>query len=154
MSDVSKYNKSAIVKSAIVACPRKKNQPRPNGDYPGGHSKISHQRSKIAATIYRYTTAKLPVPLTKSAITKSEISHSSLPLNKPPFMHFRLFIATCLFFVHSLNAQKTGADTKMVTAFDDYIKQVLPAWQTPGISVVVVKDGRIVFKKAYGLREL
>src|SRR5437762_5997456 len=42
----------------------------------------------------------------------------------------------------------------MVTAFDDYIKQVLPAWQTPGISVVVVKDGRIVFKKAYGLREL
>ena len=30
----------------------------------------------------------------------------------------------------------------------------MPRWQTPGISVAVVKDGNIVFKKAYGLREL
>ena len=69
-------------------------------------------------------------------------------------MHFRLFIATCLVFVQSLTAQRITTDAKMATAFDDYIKQVMPAWQTPGISVVVVKDGRIVFKKAYGLREL
>ena len=68
----------------------------------------------------------------------------------------RLFFFISLFLTSFLisPAQKINADAKTAAAFDDYIKQSLPLWQTPGISVVVVKDGKIVFKKGYGLREL
>ena len=38
--------------------------------------------------------------------------------------------------------------------FDTYIQQAIQQWKTPGISIVVVKDGNIVFKKGYGVAEL
>jgi CubicO group peptidase (beta-lactamase class C family) len=38
--------------------------------------------------------------------------------------------------------------------FDTYIQQALQTWKTPGLSVAVVKDGNVVFKKAYGVREM
>jgi CubicO group peptidase (beta-lactamase class C family) len=37
--------------------------------------------------------------------------------------------------------------------FDQYIGEALRLWRTPGLSVVVVKDGRVLFKKGYGLTE-
>ena len=30
----------------------------------------------------------------------------------------------------------------------------MPLWKVPGLSVAVVKDGKVVFKKGYGLTEL
>ncbi|MEP6750830.1 MAG: serine hydrolase [Bacteroidota bacterium] len=71
-------------------------------------------------------------------------------------MHRIYFIALLFLFVHISSAQKNNltSDTKLAAAFDDYVKQVLPRWQTPGISIAVVKDGKIIFKKGYGLREL
>lgn len=36
--------------------------------------------------------------------------------------------------------------------FDSYIRQALTEWNTPGLSVVVVKDSSVVFKKAYGVQ--
>jgi CubicO group peptidase (beta-lactamase class C family) len=36
-------------------------------------------------------------------------------------------------------------------AFDTYVESGLKLWKTPGMSIVVVKDGQIVFKKGYGV---
>ena len=41
-----------------------------------------------------------------------------------------------------------------VAYFDNYIQQAMQLWKTPGLSVVVVKDGNVVFKKGYGVTEL
>ncbi len=38
--------------------------------------------------------------------------------------------------------------------FDSYIQNALQVWKTPGLSVVVVKDSTVVFKKAYGVQNL
>src|SRR5438034_779975 len=46
------------------------------------------------------------------------------------------------------------SDAKLSERFDDYIKNALQLWKPPGLSIVVVKDKQVVFKKAYGLREL
>ena len=35
--------------------------------------------------------------------------------------------------------------------FDTYIQSSLKLWKTPGMSVVVVKDGKVAFKKGYGV---
>ncbi|HVU55747.1 MAG TPA: serine hydrolase domain-containing protein, partial [Puia sp.] len=38
--------------------------------------------------------------------------------------------------------------------FDRYVRQALALWKTPGMSVVVVKDGRVVFRKGFGVTEM
>lgn len=38
--------------------------------------------------------------------------------------------------------------------FDSVAQENRKIWQTPGFSVAVVKDGKVVFKKGYGVREL
>ena len=41
-----------------------------------------------------------------------------------------------------------------VDSFDKYVESARQQWQVPGLSIVVVKDGKIVFEKGYGVREL
>ena len=41
-----------------------------------------------------------------------------------------------------------------LAGFDDYISKGVDAWRLPGTSVAVVKDGKVVFAKGYGVREL
>ncbi len=59
-----------------------------------------------------------------------------------------------------LYAQKPLADKKALTAaqlpeiLDNYIQNALPTWKTPGLSVVVVKDGNVVLKKGFGVQNI
>ncbi len=43
---------------------------------------------------------------------------------------------------------------KQVKQLDSYITSSLKAWHPPGLAVTVVQDGKIVFTKAYGVRNL
>src|SRR5579872_1474816 len=38
--------------------------------------------------------------------------------------------------------------------FDTYVQTALKRWRTPGMSIAVVKDGQVVFRKGYGVTEL
>lgn len=40
-----------------------------------------------------------------------------------------------------------------LTGFDLQVAQAVRAWQAPGFAIAVVKDGSVVFSKAYGVRE-
>ena len=73
----------------------------------------------------------------------------------------RLFIfCTFLMLNSTLFAQKAIADKETLTEaqlpeiFDNYIQNALPTWKTPGISVVVVKDGNVVLKKGFGVQNI
>src|SRR5687768_18075851 len=55
-----------------------------------------------------------------------------------------LTLALCL----SAAAQST------VEVFDRYVESARRSWDVPGMSVVVVQDGKVVFAKGYGVREL
>jgi CubicO group peptidase (beta-lactamase class C family) len=37
---------------------------------------------------------------------------------------------------------------------DTYVAQAVRDWQTPGLAIAVVKDGKLVFAKGYGVREI
>ena len=50
------------------------------------------------------------------------------------------------------NAQKV-LDQK-IKEFDAYVEKGRVDWQIPGMAVAVVKDGKVIFKKGYGVREL
>ncbi len=44
--------------------------------------------------------------------------------------------------------------SKQLREFDTYVDNARKEWQTPGLAVAVVKDGKIIFKKGYGVREI
>jgi CubicO group peptidase (beta-lactamase class C family) len=41
-----------------------------------------------------------------------------------------------------------------LAGFDAYVAKAVSDWRTPGLAIAVVKDGQVVFTKAYGVREL
>ena len=49
-------------------------------------------------------------------------------------------------------AAQEAADPK-AAAFDAYVANAIKDWKTTGLAVAVVKDGKVVFSKGYGVRE-
>ena len=50
------------------------------------------------------------------------------------------------------NKEKASQTLQLPTVFDKYVQEGLNTWKTVGLSVVVVKNGEVVFKKGYGLQ--
>ena len=50
--------------------------------------------------------------------------------------------------------QATALSQAPLSGFDAYVAKAVQEWRTPGLAVVVVKDGQVVFSKGYGVREL
>jgi CubicO group peptidase (beta-lactamase class C family) len=48
----------------------------------------------------------------------------------------------------------TSAYSQPLEDFDTYVDGAVRDWEVPGLAVAIVKDGRVVFSKGYGLREL
>ena len=61
----------------------------------------------------------------------------------------RLFfwLAGVIFLTSSINAQ-------MPAEIDAYVEASMKAWDVPGVSVTIVKDGKLFIAKGYGVREL
>lgn len=45
-----------------------------------------------------------------------------------------------------------GQDTSVPPGFDDYVRRVLEEFEVPGVSVGIVKDGKVVLAKGYGVK--
>ena len=58
-----------------------------------------------------------------------------------------------LLFIHTAFAQKP-VPAEQLRAFDAYVEAARKQWRVPGMSIVVVKDNRVLFKKGYGVREV
>ncbi|HEX8061203.1 MAG TPA: serine hydrolase domain-containing protein, partial [Cyclobacteriaceae bacterium] len=52
------------------------------------------------------------------------------------------------------NTTYSQPPTKAIGAFDAYVQKAVKEWEIPGLSIVVVQNGNIVFSKGYGVREL
>lgn len=53
-----------------------------------------------------------------------------------------------------LSAQSRKTTVGSVARFDAYVAQAVRDWHVPGLTVTVVKNGSVVFKKGYGYRVL
>ena len=51
-------------------------------------------------------------------------------------------------------AQATGKLPAQMKGFDAYVQHVMEQWQVPGLAVAIVKDGKVVLAKGYGVREV
>ena len=50
--------------------------------------------------------------------------------------------------------QKPLPIDQKIQTFDTYVENARKQWDVPGLAVVVVKDGKVILKKGYGVREL
>ena len=64
----------------------------------------------------------------------------------------RILVALAAAMTPAASAQ-TATDPRAAD-FDTYVAQAVKDWQAPGLAVSIVKDGRIVFAKGYGVREV
>jgi CubicO group peptidase (beta-lactamase class C family) len=56
--------------------------------------------------------------------------------------------------IQSGSAQTKPVSTDPATRYDAYVQQAVRDWRVPGLTVTVVKDGKVLLKKGYGIREL
>lgn len=47
-----------------------------------------------------------------------------------------------------------GQSSSNIDVFDKYVEAARNQWQVPGLSIVVVQDGKVLLSKGYGVREL
>ncbi|WP_316811738.1 serine hydrolase [Pedobacter heparinus] len=67
--------------------------------------------------------------------------------NKLSTYFYSIFLS---FFISNVSAQQPALPPDL----DDYVAEVLQAFQVPGIGLGIVKDGKIVLAKGYGVRKL
>lgn len=67
-----------------------------------------------------------------------------------PIAYCLLPVACCLFSLFSF-AQTPSFITD---SLDSYIERGMKQWQVPGLAIAIVKDGKVVLAKGYGVREL
>lgn len=51
-------------------------------------------------------------------------------------------------------AQAPAKLPAQLKGFDAYVQHVMEQWQVPGLAVAIVKDGKVVLAKGYGVREV
>lgn len=64
-----------------------------------------------------------------------------------------LSFASLLFFISAF-AQTDSIPSFVKDSLDIYVERALKEWQIPGVSVCIVKNGKVVLMKGYGVREL
>jgi CubicO group peptidase (beta-lactamase class C family) len=53
-----------------------------------------------------------------------------------------------------LGGSSASAQAAPLSGFDDYVHTALREWNVPGLAVSVVKDGKVVLSKGYGVRKV
>lgn len=64
-----------------------------------------------------------------------------------------LFLICCL--LHQFTSAQNANRSRFITdSLDNYLNKALTNWRVPGAAVCIVKDGRIILRKGYGIKEL
>src|SRR5689334_22089555 len=66
----------------------------------------------------------------------------------------KLLLFSCLFFSLYSNAQNDSIPSFVKDSLDSYVNNALAGWQIPGAAVCIVKNGKVVLMKGYGVKEL
>lgn len=68
----------------------------------------------------------------------------------------KLFLAAfaLILCIFATAQKKPSSKPNVSDRFDAYIQNALQLWKTPGLSIAVVKDNQVIFKKGYGVKEL
>lgn len=66
---------------------------------------------------------------------------------------FIVIVAATLLVAFRVAAQETHLPVFVTDSLDKYIRNGMRDWQIPGLAIAIVKDGKVVVIKGYGVRE-
>jgi CubicO group peptidase (beta-lactamase class C family) len=69
-------------------------------------------------------------------------------------MKRQLLLLPIIFFLSLCALSQNAIPSFVKDSIDSYVEKALTDWQIPGVSVSIVKDGKVVFIKGYGVREI
>jgi CubicO group peptidase (beta-lactamase class C family) len=55
---------------------------------------------------------------------------------------------------NSIKRFSEGTPSFITDSLDSYIERGMKLWQIPGLAITIVKDGKVIFMKGYGVREI
>jgi CubicO group peptidase (beta-lactamase class C family) len=70
-----------------------------------------------------------------------------------PIRLLLFLLVICLLMPAKSQAQNGSAPPRL-NGFDGFVEQVMKDWHVPGLAVAIVKDGKVVYAKGYGYRDL
>jgi CubicO group peptidase (beta-lactamase class C family) len=74
-------------------------------------------------------------------------------MRRLPIRLLALLLVICLFAPAQLKGRTSSAQTNL-NGFDGFVEQVMKDWHVPGLAVAIVKDGKVVYAKGYGYRDI
>lgn len=66
----------------------------------------------------------------------------------------KISLAVMILFSELVVAQTDSAPSFVKDSLDVYVNKALTDWQIPGVAVCIVKDGKVVLMKGYGVKEI
>jgi len=70
------------------------------------------------------------------------------------FLTCQVLLSLCILSFTGWADRGAQRSPDKAAVFDGYVRKALSLWKTPGMSIVVVKDGQVVFRKGFGSVEL
>lgn len=64
----------------------------------------------------------------------------------------RFIIASTILFAANLSFAQTPVFIS--DSLEKYIERGMKLWQVPGLAVSIVKDGKVIFQKGFGIRDI
>ena len=87
--------------------------------------------------------------------TTSALQRSLRETKKMKFMkHILSLIVSIVFACSFAHAQNDSIPSFVKDSLDNYVNRALADWEMPGVSVCIVKNGKVVLMKGYGVKEL
>lgn len=65
-----------------------------------------------------------------------------------------LLISILQFSLFAVFSQENKAPNFITNDLDAYVKKALEKWNVPGIAIAIVKDGKVIISKGYGVKEM
>lgn len=69
-------------------------------------------------------------------------------------MKYLFLLAAIMQLLTAAQAQQTSVPSFISDSLDNYIQRGMNSWDIPGMAVVIVKDGKVVTMKGYGVKDL
>lgn len=65
-----------------------------------------------------------------------------------------LLVIVAFLFIGTTNAQRVDRSKFISDSLQTYISRAMTNWRIPGMAICIIKDGKIVLMKGYGIKEL
>ena len=77
-----------------------------------------------------------------------------LNVNLKGFSMKKLYFLIFFLIIASFNLFSQNTPSFVSDSIDNYIHRGMNNWQIPGVAVLIVKDGEVIFEKGFGVKEL